>query len=74
MHIRPATADDTDAVAAIDHAAKAAALCAVRWAHTPAEVRGWLEAVRLPSGCCWLADGNGNEEREPDMLFSWPNP
>lgn len=147
MHIRPATADDTDAIAAIDHAAKAAALGEVRWAHTPAEVRGWLEAVRLPAGGCWLAeveaapfgymalrddwveqlyvaprvwrsgvgtallnhakalhpaglrlwcfqtnlparafylkhgfrverltDGADNEEREPDMLFSWPEP
>ena len=55
MHIRPATTADADAIAAIDQAAKAAALAGVRWAHSPAEMQAWLRALRIPAGGCWLA-------------------
>jgi GNAT superfamily N-acetyltransferase len=57
--IRAATTADAATIADIDRAARDAALPSVRWAHTPDQVRGWIEAVLLPRGGVWLAEREG---------------
>lgn len=57
--LRAATTADAAVIADIDRAARDAALPSVHWAHTPEQVRGWIEAVLLPRGDVWLAERNG---------------
>jgi hypothetical protein len=59
MRLRPATADDGEQIAEVDLAARREALPAVRWAHTPAEVRCWIGTVLLPNNEVWVAEESG---------------
>lgn len=59
MTIRAATLADAATIAAIDRAARDAALPTVRWAHPPAEVHAWIAETLLPRGGVWLAEGGG---------------
>lgn len=57
--IRLAAAADAAAVAAINQAARQAALPKVRWAHTPAEVAHWIADFLIPTHEVWLAEIDG---------------
>ena len=59
MILRPAGPADVGGIADIDIAARAAALPNVRWAHTPAEVRGWMAETLLATRDVWVAEQDG---------------
>ena len=59
MIVRPATVADAPQVAEVDLSARAAALPAVRWAHTPDQVRHWIAEVLIPGGGVWVAEEAG---------------
>jgi GNAT superfamily N-acetyltransferase len=59
MILRRATADDADAVADIDIAARRDAMPTVRWAHPSEDVRRWIRAVLLPTHEVWVAEEDG---------------
>lgn len=60
MAIRRARPDDAAAVADVWLRSFAAALPAVRRAHTDDEVRGWVRDVLLPGHEVWVADADGD--------------
>jgi putative acetyltransferase len=60
MRIRLATDADAARVAAIDVAARCAALPRVHWAHGAEEVRDWIAGRLIPEGDVWVADEGGD--------------
>lgn len=59
MHIRPATPEDIPTLAAIDRAAKLAAMPMIAWPRSEAEVEWYLGTILLPTGGLVVADVAG---------------